>query len=508
MSETRTSDVSKDSARPPRTIVLCFDGTNGQYDSQNTNVVKLFGLLRKDCSEQQVAYYQAGIGTYFAPGVVSPLWSRLASLLDEACAWYLDVHVMDGYKFLMANYHPGDKVCLFGFSRGAYTARALAGMLHKVGLLPKDNLQQVNFAYKAYTRTDKAGVKLAAGFKQTFSRDVKVEFIGVWDTVQSTGVLISRILPFTDDNTAVNVFRHALSLDEHRARFRPNLYHWPTQDLKPLEESSATRGVHTLTSALKGLFKRKDPNIEQQQTVDSESGPFADGAGQNECNEVASEMQLQTDLFVAEESIMCTDVLEVWFAGCHSDIGGGNVDDDVKVSLAQIPLRWMVEQAMQSQCGILFDSDGLARIGLTALSPSPETLPGSNGNGVPLATYNVETTPDTIDTSGSAAQELQNEPNRPTPSLEAEPEHSDAIAPLFDELKINKAWWILEFLPCSYAWQDDSGKWHSLWSINWGRGRFVPFQKPKFHHTVKERMEYKPFNYKPRATYDPHQVYV
>jgi uncharacterized protein (DUF2235 family) len=101
----------------------------------------------------------------------------------------------------------------------------------KVGLLPKDNLQQVDFAYKAYKRTDKEGIKLAAGFKQTFSRDVKVEFVGVWyvssrsqaifcclfavrDTVQSTGMLVNRKLPFTDSNSAVKVFRHALSLDE------------------------------------------------------------------------------------------------------------------------------------------------------------------------------------------------------------------------------------------------------------------------------------------------------
>lgn len=114
-------------------------------------MVKFFGLLRKDCPDKQVAYYQvrllvlpsrlpgvifiiiqAGIGTYFAPGVVSPLWTWLASLLDEAFAWYvhprsvefiihnvhmyryLDAHVMGGYKYLMDNYRAGDKICIFG----------------------------------------------------------------------------------------------------------------------------------------------------------------------------------------------------------------------------------------------------------------------------------------------------------------------------------------------------------------------------------------------------------
>jgi uncharacterized protein (DUF2235 family) len=95
-------------------------------------------------------FLQPGVGTYFQPGVVSPIFGWAAQILDKAIAWYLYQHVLDGYKFLMQNYNVGDRVCLFGafvipsenqpftyiavagFSRGAYTARALAGMLHKV----------------------------------------------------------------------------------------------------------------------------------------------------------------------------------------------------------------------------------------------------------------------------------------------------------------------------------------------------------------------------------------
>ena len=74
----------------------------------------------------------------------------------------------------------GDKICLFGFSRGAYTARALAGMLHKVGLLPSYNHQQVPFAYRMYTRTDQLGWRQSTAFKKAFSMDVDIDFIGVW----------------------------------------------------------------------------------------------------------------------------------------------------------------------------------------------------------------------------------------------------------------------------------------------------------------------------------------
>ncbi|KAI9573688.1 hypothetical protein HD554DRAFT_919791 [Boletus coccyginus] len=510
MSDTGPSNVSESSSRPPRTIVLCFDGTNGQYDSTNTNVVKFFGLLRKDFPEQQVAYYQAGVGTYFAPGVVSPLWTWLASLLDEAFAWYLDAHVMDGYKYLMSNYHPGDKVCLFGFSRGAYTARALAGMLDKVGLLPKDNLQQVNFAYKKYKRTDKEGIKLAAGFKRTFSRDVKVEFVGVWDTVQSTGVLVNRVLPFTDSSSAVKVFRHALSLDEHRSRFRPNLYHWPTQDNEPEEaadlERATTRKFHTLKSTLDQVFMRKNPTVQSCQTVDR--GPFSDDPRRNKRgDEIASSGTQPEAEFVAEESPVLTDVLEVWFAGCHSDIGGGNVQDDVEVSLPQITLHWMVEQVIQSPCGILFDSEELARIGFAVPPLPPQKSQDIDINNPPFVASETETAPD-VDAGGFVVQELWNEPDQPAPSPEAYPERSNALAPIFDELKITKLWWLLEIMPSSDAWQDRDGVWHNKWSINFGRGRPIPFQQPRFHHTVKERMDYKPLDYKPRAIYDHHEVYV
>ncbi len=74
----------------------------------------------------------------------------------------------------------GDKICIFGFSRGAFTARSLAGMVHKVGLLPADNHQQVPFAYKMYTRTDNVGWEQSKAFKKAFSVDVEIEFVGVW----------------------------------------------------------------------------------------------------------------------------------------------------------------------------------------------------------------------------------------------------------------------------------------------------------------------------------------
>ncbi|KAL4073212.1 hypothetical protein V8B97DRAFT_198361 [Scleroderma yunnanense] len=471
------NDSIKAEATAPRTLVLCFDGTHGQFDSDNTNVVKLFALLHKDDVDRQRCYYQPGVGTYFQPGVVSPLFAWWAKLLDEAIAWYLDEHVMDGYKFLMRNYCKGDKICLFGFSRGAYTARALAGMLTKVGLLPLDNLQTVSFAYKLYKRIDKQGVKLAANFKKEFCREVNIEFVGVWDTVQSTGMLISRSLPFTDGNTAIRTFRHALSLDEHRAKFRPNLYHRSVGERTKLSQKVIS-GISDIFNVLH-IKRRTSPN-----GTSLEYGTY----------QLVSEVP-----FPSGQGISETDVLEVWFAGCHGDIGGGNVEDDVKVSLAQITLRWMIEQIIGSSCGILFDDEEMKNFGIT--------MPGQvTGNGTTLDSP-VAKEPGTVstlpksDVNGSSGLTT-----KPIPS--SDPEFEDAIAQLFDSLQIQKAWWLLEIVPLPWSWQDDDNVWHVKWSIHLGKGRIIPYKHPKFHHTVKLRMDYKLLNYKPRAIYDGDVKYV
>ena len=85
--------------------------------------MKLFSLLSKNDPSTQLCLYLPGVGTWFKPGMVSPLLYWLAILLDLAFAWYLDQHVLEGYRFIMQNWKQGDKICLFGFSRGAYIAR-------------------------------------------------------------------------------------------------------------------------------------------------------------------------------------------------------------------------------------------------------------------------------------------------------------------------------------------------------------------------------------------------
>ncbi|KAI0702283.1 hypothetical protein BC835DRAFT_1263977 [Cytidiella melzeri] len=444
------------SALKGRTLVLCFDGTSNQYDGDNTNVVKFYSLLKKDATDQQLCYYQPGVGTYFQPGVVAPLFQWCAKMLDMAVAWYLDAHVRGGYAFLMQNWRPGDKICIFGFSRGAYTARALAGFIHKIGLLPKDNPEQVPLAYRMFKKTDTASIQLAAGFKQTFCRSVQIEFVGVWDTVASVGLLMSKSLPFTTTNTTIRTFRHALSLDEHRAKFQPNLYHRLSPD--------ATRTVHDLQAEL-GIDQTNGPGTDSTPSPVSDLGKdlpvphksssqAAENLRRQDHKVKHADLSAVTD--PSDDFVGLTDVLEVWFAGCHADVGGGSTPNSTVHALSDISLRWMVRQVVQAQCGIQFDNEAIARAGIPA-----SAILGSVSTGTDI----------------------------------------DAVQPINDELKLNPAWWLLEVIPTSYTYQDGKGFWHTKWGFHLGKGRQIPDMQPKFHESVKERMEDKTLKYTPRATW-------
>ncbi|OSD07307.1 hypothetical protein PYCCODRAFT_1463594 [Trametes coccinea BRFM310] len=539
-----SSSASSIDERKPRTLILCFDGTAEQYDGENTNVVKFYSLLKKDDDEdQQLCYYQPGVGTYFNPGVVSPLFQWAAKILDEAFAWYLDAHVRGGYQFLMQNYVAGDKICLFGFSRGAYTARALAGMLHKIGLLPRDNPEQIPFAYKLYKQTDKDSLELAAGFKQTFCRNVEIEFVGVLETVSSVGVLMTRTLPFTTANTTIKRFRHALSLDEHRVRFLPNFYHRATpQQASPSSSgpsgdrqtdvfrSHAEESKHArLSRGLFGSSRKFAANVAKAK-LQQDRLKFDKREGIQ--TKPVSSRRLAEDA-LNDHISGGTDVLEVWFAGCHGDVGGGNVANNVEVSLSDITLRWMVREVVLAQCGIAFDEAALVRANIPESIfrgegfplPAQTTFsrhPQHNGFSVDEAGSNTAASQD--GSNGGAHAPLPKSEPRPT---EATPDDgldcsADALAPLHDMLKSNPTWWLLEIVPTWYKVQQPDGTWktsgggyssssdHLVAAFHMGRGREIPQDTPpNFHVTVRERMQDPSLKYTPRAKYaQGKEVYV
>jgi uncharacterized protein (DUF2235 family) len=228
----------------PKNIVVCCDGTNNQFDGYHTNVIRTYKVARRHAG--QVTYYDPGVGTMPEPWLKTKLqkrWSMLSGLIFGD--GFFD-NISDAYRFLVANYEPGDKIFIFGFSRGAYTARAVAALLHSIGLLYPATENLLSYAIRYWQKdfgSDSDGGRVCAEFKATLARVCPVHFIGVFDTVSSVGVINNfRKFPHTAHNPEVAHVRHAVSIDERRSTFRQNLM-FPTadQDVKNVWFS----GVHS-----------------------------------------------------------------------------------------------------------------------------------------------------------------------------------------------------------------------------------------------------------------------
>jgi len=226
-------------------IVICCDGTwQRLYNKSLTNVALTARAVapRDARGRSQIVYYSAGVG----------------ASLDGLSIWQgmtgadLDDHLLDAYLFLNLNYEPGDEIYLFGFSRGAYTVRSLAGLLRKCGILRRAHVDKARAALDLYRhRETTADTFLASRFRaahaiawprlnrdgatiDTPPVDLRIRFLGVWDTVGALG--IPRVLPLslglndqylfhdTALSRAVQSARHAVAIDERRAAFAPTLW--------------------------------------------------------------------------------------------------------------------------------------------------------------------------------------------------------------------------------------------------------------------------------------------
>ncbi|KAJ7936896.1 hypothetical protein B0H13DRAFT_2226761 [Mycena leptocephala] len=234
-----SGECSDTPGRPKfRNLVVSIDGTSNQFGTNNTNVIELHSRIVKDSDAPcpQLTFYSSGIGTYVPPSLRSwAYWKQLIeNKIDLAIAWNFKQQVQDAYRWLADHYKPGDVIYLFGFSRGAYQVRALAGMITTVGLIYSGNQRLIPFAYELYSNRHRGKAiksfqtarKLCSHFKKTFSQpNVRVHFLGAWDTVSSVGVFRRQPLPLTTSADHICHFRHALALDERRVRFLPEYAH-------------------------------------------------------------------------------------------------------------------------------------------------------------------------------------------------------------------------------------------------------------------------------------------
>ncbi len=233
----------------PKNIVICCDGTGNEFGDHNSNVVKLYSALIID-GQRQIGYYHPGVGTMGAPTARNTIEKAWSVVIGLAFGAGLLANVGDAYRYLMNVYEDGDHVYLFGFSRGAYTVRALAGVLHMFGLLCPGNDGLIPYIIRLFAKRTRgaAGMthtfQVADGFKSTFCRHCPLHFVGVWDTVSSVGLVWDPLkLPYTAQNPDMINGRHAVSIDERRCYFVNNLWgdQLPGQSIKQVWFS----GVHS-----------------------------------------------------------------------------------------------------------------------------------------------------------------------------------------------------------------------------------------------------------------------
>lgn len=280
-------------------LIVCCDGTwNFADQPSRTNVTKIALSVRpRAAGVEQRVYYRSGVGTR--------RWERMRG---GAFGMGLSANVMDAYRFLVDAYEPGDTVYLFGFSRGAFTARSLAGLVRNCGVLRREHADRIKEAWALYRdRTEKPTGTASTLFRRAYARETGIHFIGVWDTVGSLGIpltgprwlkplvsLLDRRWAFHDTELSSRVKGafHALAIDEQRRPFTPTLWH--------------------------------------QRPGEAEKGQ---------------------------------ELKQVWFAGVHCDVGGGYKE----TALSDLALLWMVHQARRY--GLEFDAEALSEVGPQDMAP-------------------------------------------------------------------------------------------------------------------------------------------
>ncbi len=204
-------------------IVVLFDGTwNNKRD--RTNVIRMRESIASSGKDDPVQpiFYESGVGTHWYDRLTGGVFGR-----------GLSENIRQGYRWLCEKHAPGDEIFVFGFSRGAYAARSLVGLTRKCGLLNSPTPDLVEQAYELYRQKDvSADTGDTLTFRGLHSREVRVRFIGVWDTVGALGVPISHV-PFSRDyyrfhdtelSKIVDYAYQAIAVDERRKDYAPTVW--------------------------------------------------------------------------------------------------------------------------------------------------------------------------------------------------------------------------------------------------------------------------------------------
>ena len=211
----------------PKILSVFMDGTWNEPNDQ-TNVYALYSSAQESSSQKN--YYIEGVGTQG-----KGLWAAVDKLMGGAFGVGLSSNIIDGYRWICQHYQAGDRIFLFGFSRGAYTARSLAGMIRKSGLVRDTSDEQLEQAYDIYRDKDYAADDIGpTSFRKQYSHEPTIEFVGVWDTVGALGIPVKGVIfpgfssfyNFHDTNLSNRVLNayHAIAANEFRSLYEPTLW--------------------------------------------------------------------------------------------------------------------------------------------------------------------------------------------------------------------------------------------------------------------------------------------
>lgn len=230
-------------------LIVCLDGTwnTPDHPGKVTNVVRIMRALRPhgDQGVPQVVFYDKGVGT----------GGPIDKLQGGAFGRGLDDNLKDGYRFIANNYVPGDEIYIFGFSRGAFTARSLAGFIGWMGMLRKHHLEHLTAAYRSYRSRDTETRDALRGSHGWDVDPVRIRCVGVWDTVGALGVPLkltnfsNRKYQYHDTQLGTHIDHafHALAIDEKRGPFEPTLWQMPEDQDEDTERVQQVwfPGVHS-----------------------------------------------------------------------------------------------------------------------------------------------------------------------------------------------------------------------------------------------------------------------
>ncbi|CUM65216.1 uncharacterized protein PRCAT00002846001 [Priceomyces carsonii] len=398
-------------------------------------------------------------------------------------------------------------------------------MIERVGLLNNGLEEMTATAWELYSNWEYAGqpaqqgseISLSDQFKETFSRkDVDIHFMGLWDSVNSVGILRDRLFPFTIRSSIVEHVRHAVSIDERRGKYKqvlfqpysyfPNLFNLDCEDCEDCEDMESDQMETSLdTNSNSPLLTHNRINQNKKSSFSS-IGKFLS----NIVNSVKKSRL---------PSIPSEDVVELFFSGSHSDCGGGWPKDLNGQYLSDIPLRWILLEAIKF--GIKFKEGSIHEFNekhpVTASLFSCHHDLLSTKREQPMMHYRVSILERIKKTLriGSKNRKLNFQQLVQQieigPRIDKSPKlpvvqpltHSEATTPvplpkftirLFDSrcdeyLWTSLFWWLIELLPIGYKIENTDGKWRRVYIPNFGRHRKLP-KNVSLHWSVFYRLKF------------------